>query len=52
MENHCFKQHVRPKIRWEGDGYHDVKVINNYLWEKQAKSRNEWERVIEKAKIS
>jgi hypothetical protein len=31
-ENHCFKQHVRPKIPWEGNEHHDLKVINNYLW--------------------
>jgi hypothetical protein len=40
----------RPKLKWEDDVKQVSKVMKIYLWEKQAKSRNEWKRIIEQAR--
>lgn len=37
-------------MKWEGDVRHDLKVLNALLWKKQSKIRNEWKRIIKRAK--
>ena len=40
-----FRSRRRPKMRWEDDVKHDLKVTKIYHWKKQVKSRNEWKRI-------
>jgi hypothetical protein len=40
----------RPKMKWEGDVKHNLKVTEIYHWKKHATNRNEWEQIIEQAR--
>jgi hypothetical protein len=34
----------RPKMSWDDDVKHDLKLTKTHHWKKQNKSRNEWKR--------
>jgi len=39
----------RPKTRWEGDVFEDIKSMNIRNWKKVAQSRDSWKKVVEQA---
>jgi hypothetical protein len=43
----AFRPRGRPKMKREDDVKQDLKVMKIYRWKKQAKSRKEWERIVE-----
>jgi hypothetical protein len=45
-----FTPRGRPKMRWEDDVKHDLKVMKICHWKKQTESRNDWKQIIEQAK--
>jgi len=40
----------RPKTRWEGDVSEDIKSINIRNWKKVAQNRDDWKKVVERAR--
>jgi hypothetical protein len=40
----------RPKTRWEGDVLEDIKSINIRNWKKIAQNRDDWKKVVERAR--
>jgi hypothetical protein len=45
-----FRPREGPKMRKQDDVKHDLKVVRTYHWEKQAKTRKEYKRIIEQTK--
>jgi hypothetical protein len=48
----AFRPRGRPKMKWENDVKQDTSIKGKKIYrsKRQAKSRNEWKRIIEQAK--
>jgi hypothetical protein len=50
-KSRTFRSRGRPKMRWEDDIKHNLKVTKIYHWKKQVKSRNEWKQITDQTNL-